>query len=79
MICPRLQYKWWGFPGDSDGKESACNVGDPGSIPGWEDPLEKGMTTRSSILAWRITWTEEPGESPLSLSSRGSLVLCFLP
>ena len=28
----------------------------------WEDPLEKGMTTHSSVLAWRITWTEEPGE-----------------
>ena len=28
---------------------------------GWEDPLEKGMTTYSSILAWRIPWTEEPG------------------
>ena len=28
---------------------------------GREDPLEKGMTTHSSILAWRITWTEEPG------------------
>ena len=27
----------------------------------WEDPLEKGMTTHSSILAWRIPWTEEPG------------------
>ena len=27
----------------------------------WEDPLEKGMTTHSSILAWRILWTEEPG------------------
>ena len=27
----------------------------------WEDPLEKGMATHSSILAWRITWTEEPG------------------
>ena len=27
-----------------------------------EDPLEKGMTTHSSILAWRILWTEEPGE-----------------
>ena len=26
----------------------------------WEDPLEKGMTTHSSILAWRIPWTEEP-------------------
>ena len=28
---------------------------------GWEDPLEKGMTTHSSILPWRIPWTEEPG------------------
>ena len=28
---------------------------------GWDDPLEKGMATRSSILAWRIPWTEEPG------------------
>jgi len=30
--------------------------------PGWEDPLEKRMATHSSILAWRIPWTEEPGE-----------------
>ena len=28
---------------------------------GWEDPLEEGMSTHSSILAWRIPWTEEPG------------------
>ena len=28
---------------------------------GWEDPLEKGMPTHTSILAWRIPWTEEPG------------------
>ena len=28
---------------------------------GWEDPLEKGMATHSSVLAWRIPWTEEPG------------------
>ena len=28
---------------------------------GWEGPLEKGMATHSSILAWRILWTEEPG------------------
>ena len=28
---------------------------------GWEDPLEKGMAVHSSILAWRIPWTEEPG------------------
>ena len=87
------------FPGDSDSKESACNVGHLGSIPGlgrspggglgnplqyswsslvaqlvknppamwdtwvqslgWEDPLEKGMATHSSILAWRSPWTIE--------------------
>ena len=29
---------------------------------GWEDLLEEGMTTHSSILAWRIPWTEEPGK-----------------
>ena len=28
----------------------------------WEDPLEKGMATHSNVLAWRIPWTEEPGE-----------------
>ena len=50
------------------GKESAYNVGDLGSIPGWEDPLEKGMATPSSILAWEIPWTEEPGR----LQSMGS-------
>ena len=51
----------WSFPGGSDGKESACNAGDPGSIPGSAKSLEKGMATNSSILAWRILWTEEPG------------------
>ena len=43
-----------GFLGGSDGKESTCNVGDLGLNLGLEDPLEKGMTTHSSILAWRI-------------------------
>ena len=50
-----------GFPGGSDGKESACNARDPGSIPGQDDPPEKGIGTHSSILAWRVPWTEEPG------------------
>ena len=48
--------------------ESACNAGDPGSIPGLERSLEKGMATYSSILAWRIPWTEKPGR----LQSMGS-------
>jgi len=37
-------------------------------LQGQEDPLEKGMTTHSSILAWKIPWTEEPG----GLQSTGS-------
>ena len=41
----------WGFPGSSDGKASAYSAGDPGSISGQEDPLEKEMATHSSILA----------------------------
>ena len=88
----------YGFPDCSVNKESTCNAGNPGSIPGlgrsagggigyplqyswaplvaqlvknppairetwvqslgWEDPLEKGAATHSSILAWRIPWTE---------------------
>ena len=106
QIFPYLwaSHSWYpGFPGISVGKESACNAGDAGWIPGsgrspgegkeryplqyswaflvaqmvvknlpamqetwvqslgWDDPLEKGMATHSSILAWRIPWTEEPG------------------
>ena len=41
------------FTDSSVGKESACSVG----YLGWEDPLEKGTATHSSILAWRISWT----------------------
>ena len=50
-----------GFSGSSDGKESARNAGDPGPIPGSGRPLQKGVATHSSILAWRIQGTEEPG------------------
>ena len=61
---------FWGFPESSVGKESTCNAGDPSSIPGWEDPLEKGMTTHSHIPAWRIPWTEEPGRLQSMRSQR---------
>ena len=44
-------YIYIGFPDSSDGKESVCNAGDPGSIPGLENPLENGMAVHSSILA----------------------------
>ena len=46
------------FPGGSDGKESACNVGDLGLNPGMG---RSHSSIHSSILAWRIPWTEEPG------------------
>ena len=54
-----------GFPGDSDSKESACNVGDLGSILGWEEPMEKGMATHSSILAWRISMDRGAWQAPV--------------
>ena len=47
--------------GGSEVKVSVCNAGDPGSIPGSGRSPEKEMATHSSILAWRISWTEEPG------------------
>ena len=43
-----------GFPGGSEGKESACNAGDLGSIPGLGRSPEEGMATHSSNLAWRL-------------------------
>ena len=50
-----------GFAGGSDGRESTYNAGDINSMSlAGKDPLKKGMATHSSILAWRIPWTEEP-------------------
>ena len=54
----------WGFPGGSDVKESAAMQETWIWSLGQEDPLEKEMATHSSILAWEIPWTEEPGYSP---------------
>ena len=49
------------FPGGSDNKESACNAGDPSSIPDLgRSPGEGNGCSHSGILAWRIPWTEEP-------------------
>ena len=58
------------FPGGSDDKESACNSGDPGSIPksGRSPGGGHGSSLQYSILGWRIPWTEEPG----GLQSMGS-------
>ena len=54
-------------------KKRPVNAGDLKDVVlilGWEDPLEEGMATHSSILAWRIPWIEEPG-GPQSTGSQG--------
>ena len=56
------------YYGGSDGKASACNAGDPGSIPRSGRSLKKEMEIHSSTLAWKIPWTEEPDR----LQSMGS-------
>ena len=61
-VCIHMYvYMYMGFPGSSDGKDSACNVGNLGQPLCWVDTLQEGMAVHSSILAWRIPWTEEPG------------------
>ena len=49
-------------------KNPSANAGDPGLIPGSGKSQEEGMATHSSVLAWRIPWTEDPG----GLQSMGS-------
>ena len=58
----------WGFPGGSDGKESVCNAGDMGSIPGSGRSPGEETGNPPSILAWKISWTDETG----GLQSMGS-------
>ena len=59
-----------GFPGGTSGKEPSyqCRRHKAGELDPWEDPLEEEMATHSTIVTWRIPWTEEPGE----LRSMGS-------
>jgi len=58
-------YVWLDFPGSTSGKEPACQCNRHKRCGfkslGWEDSLEEGIATHSSILVWRIPWTEEPG------------------
>ena len=58
-----------GFSGGSDGKESAIQETWVQPL-GQEDPLEKGMATHCSILAWEISWTEEPSGLQSMVSQR---------
>ena len=57
MIIHKLR----GFPGGSDSEEPACSAEDPGSIPGSGRSPGGGNGNHSSILAWEMPWTEEPG------------------
>ena len=66
-----LRMRFWGFPGGSVVKNSPANAEMQEmqiQSLGQEDPLEKEMATHSNILAWEISWTEEPS----SLQSMGS-------
>ena len=51
----------WGFPGGSVVKNTLEMLGTHIQSPGRQDPLEEEIATHSSILAWRVPWTEEPG------------------
>ena len=74
-----MQYSWSslimvvtlcvGFPGGVSGKEPTCQFSRY-EIQGWEDPLEDCIATHSSILAWRIPWTVEPGKLQSTVSQR---------
>ena len=63
-----ISYLYVAFPGGSVVKIQPANEGIAGSIPGLGRSLEKEMATHSSILAWKIPWTEEPD----GLQSMGS-------
>ena len=63
-----LGYMMMGFPAGSVVQNPPAMQETWVQSLGWQDPLEEGMTTHSSILAWRISWTEKPG----GLQSMGS-------
>ena len=51
--------------------KNPANAGDAVPSLGWEDALEKAIVTHSSILAWKIPWTEEPGGLSMGLQREG--------
>ena len=73
-LCNLLTFGLWkniwliGLPWWVSGKESTCQIGDIGLIPGLGRSPEKEVATLSSILAWKIPWIEQPGR----LQSMGS-------
>ena len=66
-------YIYVGFPGGSDGKESAFNAGDLDSIPGSRRSPQEGNGNPLHTLTWRISWTEEPAEATVhGVAERGT-------
>ena len=59
-----------GFPSGSVSKEYSCNSGDLDSVLGLEGLLEKGTATHSSMLVWRMPWTEGPGRLQFMVPER---------
>ena len=64
------------FPSDSVIKHSPAVQETRVQSLGWEDPLEKGIATHSSMFVWRIPWTEEPGQLP-SIRSQIARLYCL--
>ena len=64
-ICKTKENRMYTFPGGSVVKNPPANAGDIRDVDsiGWKDPLEEGMATHFSILAWEIPWTEELGSN----------------
>ena len=60
----------WSFPGGSVGEESACNAGDPGSIPGLGRAPGEGSGSSLQYSWWEILWTEKPGGAAVHGVSR---------
>ena len=60
MLLMSLKHLYMGFPGGSVVEDPPVNAETEVQFPSWEDPLEGETATHSSILAWKITWTEEP-------------------
>ena len=61
VILQQVLHKYTRVSSGSDGKASVCSAGDLGPIPGLGRSPGEGDGNHSSILAWRIPWTEEPG------------------
>ena len=70
QYCLKERYTTRYFPGGSDSKASACNVGDLGSIPGLGRSPGEGNGNPLQYFAWKIPWTEEPGRLQSKESQR---------